>query len=41
MNIVPSQFDIDLRYCWIYNPHPDFEPGSVIGKRDDELDNST
>jgi PAS domain S-box-containing protein len=40
MNIIPSQFDTDLRYCWIYNPHLDFEPGSVIGKRDDEIDDS-
>jgi PAS domain S-box-containing protein len=29
--------DADLRYTWIYNPHPDFPAGTVIGKRDDEL----
>ena len=37
---VPAQFDRDLRYRWIYNPHPDFDPAFVIGKRDDELDDS-
>ncbi len=37
---VPAQFDRDLRYRWIYNPHPDFDPSFVIGKRDDELDDS-
>ncbi len=39
-NFVPAQFDRDQRYRWIYNPHPDFDPAFVIGKRDDELDNS-
>lgn len=37
---VPAQFDRDLRYRWIYNPHPDFDPAVVMGKRDDELDGS-
>ena len=37
---IPAQFDRDLRYRWIYNPHPDFDPAFVIGKRDDELDDS-
>ncbi len=37
-NFVLAQFDWELRYQWIYNPHPDFDPSQVIGKRDDELD---
>lgn len=37
---VPARFDRALRYLWIYNPHPDFEPGEVIGKRDDELEDT-
>ena len=39
-NFVLAQFDRELRYQWIYNPHPDFDPSQVIGKRDDELDSS-
>lgn len=27
----------ELKYTWIFNPHPDFDPDSSIGKRDDEL----
>ena len=38
--IVPAQMDRDLRYQWIYNPHPDFDATTVIGKRDDELEDS-
>ncbi|NIP79895.1 MAG: PAS domain-containing protein, partial [Gemmatimonadetes bacterium] len=37
VDIVAAIVDTDLRYRWIYNPHPDFDPGAVIGKRDDEL----
>lgn len=37
---VPAQTDRELRYRWIYNPHPDFDPSLVIGKRDDELEDS-
>ncbi|MEK6479139.1 PAS domain S-box protein [Catalinimonas sp. 4WD22] len=37
---IPAQIDRELRYQWIYNPHPDFNSSSVIGKRDDELDQS-
>jgi PAS domain S-box-containing protein len=33
---VLSQFDSNLRYTWIYNPHPDFDASSLIGKRGDE-----
>lgn len=39
-SFIPSQFDRELRYRWIYNPHPDFDPSEVIGKRDDELNDS-
>ncbi|MCB9422285.1 MAG: PAS domain S-box protein [Ardenticatenaceae bacterium] len=39
-NFIPAQFDKELRYRWIYNPHPDFDLLQVIGKRDDELDDS-
>ncbi|MGJ3237434.1 MAG: PAS domain S-box protein [Anaerolineae bacterium] len=35
--ITLAQCDRDLRYIWIQNPHPDFDALSVIGKRDDEL----
>jgi PAS domain S-box-containing protein len=28
--------DRDLRYTWICNPHPDFLPEHVLGRRDDE-----
>jgi len=35
--IIIAEFDLDLRYTWIYNPHPDFNEDSVIGKRDDDL----
>jgi PAS domain S-box-containing protein len=33
-----AKVDRDLRYEWIYNPHPDFDPEASVGKRDDELD---
>lgn len=35
--IVAAITDRDLRYVWIQNPHPDFRPDSIIGKRDDAL----
>lgn len=35
-----AETDTDLRYTWIHQPHPDFDPAAVIGKRDDELDRS-
>jgi PAS domain S-box-containing protein len=37
---IPSQFDLELRYQWIYNYHPDFSLERIIGKRDDELNDS-
>ena len=36
-SVIVSQVDLDLRYTWVYNPYPDFDPETVIGKRDDEL----
>jgi CheY-like chemotaxis protein len=36
-SIIVAQVDLDLRYNWIYNPHADFDPKSLIGKRDDEI----
>lgn len=38
--VVAAQMDRELRYQWIYNPHPDFDPHAVLGKRDDELEDS-
>jgi two-component system, chemotaxis family, CheB/CheR fusion protein len=35
--LIIAHIDRDLRYTWIYNPHPDFDPASLLGKRDDEL----
>ncbi|MCB0191834.1 MAG: PAS domain S-box protein [Anaerolineae bacterium] len=35
--MVVAQVDTKLRYVWIYNPAPEFDPTKVIGKRDDEL----
>jgi len=29
--------DADLRYTWIHNPHPTFDPADILGRRDDEL----
>lgn len=36
--ITLAHVDTELRYTWIANPHPDFDPATVVGKRDDELD---
>lgn len=35
--IVVFQQDKDLRYTWIHNPHPAFDPPEIIGKTDAEL----
>ncbi len=32
-----ARVDRDLRYEWIFNPHPDFDAQNVLGKRDDEI----
>lgn len=37
LGIVVAEVDTALRYVWIENPHPDFDPATVIGKRDDQL----
>lgn len=35
--VLAASVNVDLRYEWIANPHPAFDPSIVIGKRDDEL----
>jgi PAS domain S-box-containing protein len=35
--VIVSTVDRDLRYTWLYNPHPAFRPEACIGRRDDEL----
>ena len=37
LGAVVAEVDRKLRYVWIDNPHPDFHPEAVVGKRDDEL----
>lgn len=37
LQFVVAEVDSELRYVWIDNPHADFDPTLVIGKRDDEL----
>jgi hypothetical protein len=37
IGVIVAEVDPDLRYVWIENPHPDFDPAGVVGKRDDEL----
>ncbi len=37
IHIVVAHVDLDLRYTYIHNPHPDFDPKNVIGLRDDEV----
>jgi hypothetical protein len=37
LGVVTAETDTELRYVWIENPHPDFDPESVVGKRDAEL----
>ncbi|HBF37410.1 MAG TPA: hypothetical protein DDW50_08835, partial [Firmicutes bacterium] len=39
-NFVLSQFDRDLRYTWMHNPHPDFDASLMIDRRGEELENS-
>jgi PAS domain S-box-containing protein len=36
--IIFAKVDDELRYEWIHNPHPDFDPSAVLGRRDDEID---
>jgi PAS domain S-box-containing protein len=35
--MILAQTDLNARYIWIHNPHPDFDPGEVLGKTDIEL----
>jgi HTH-type transcriptional regulator, bacterioopsin transcriptional activator and related proteins len=35
--LIAFRLDTNLRYTWIANPHPEFRPEEVLGKRDDEL----
>ena len=35
--LMVAHVDCDLRYTWIHSPHEDFDPPSMIGKRDDEI----
>ena len=37
LGAVVAEVDQHLRYVWIDNPHPDFDPKAAVGKRDDEL----
>jgi len=36
-SITVSTQDQDLRYTWVYNPHPELSAGSVLGKTDADL----
>ena len=38
--IIFTQVDIDLRYKWIFNPHPNFNPNNLLGKRDVEIEDN-
>ncbi|WP_406687610.1 helix-turn-helix transcriptional regulator, partial [Rossellomorea vietnamensis] len=35
--MVIAHFDLDLRYTWIFNPNPELDPVTVIGRNDVEL----
>ena len=35
--VIVAHVDRELRYTWVHNPHPDFHPESMMGKRDDEI----
>lgn len=34
LGLVVAEVDRNLRDVWIDNPHPDFDPRTVIGKRE-------
>lgn len=36
-DMVIAHCDLELRYTWLFNPHPDFDPTESLGKKDDEL----
>ncbi|MCB9058379.1 MAG: PAS domain S-box protein [Calditrichae bacterium] len=35
--MILAQTDLDARYTWIHNPHPDFDPDGSLGKTDIEI----
>jgi transcriptional regulator with XRE-family HTH domain len=35
--MIIAHCDLELKYTWIFNPHPDFQLENALGKRDDEL----
>jgi diguanylate cyclase (GGDEF)-like protein len=35
--LVAARVDTDLRYVWVDNVHPEFDPATVIGKRDYDI----
>lgn len=38
--MILAHCDTSLKYTWIYNPHPDFHPETVIGKTDTEINDN-
>ncbi|WP_082232508.1 helix-turn-helix domain-containing protein [Halobacillus massiliensis] len=38
--IVVAHCDLELRYTWIFNPHPDFNAVLIIGKSDVQIDDN-
>ncbi|MBE4909102.1 helix-turn-helix domain-containing protein [Bacillus luteolus] len=36
-DMVIAHCDLELRYTWLFNPHPDFDTTESLSKRDDEL----
>ncbi|XXM72167.1 helix-turn-helix domain-containing protein [Lysinibacillus sphaericus] len=38
--LIVAHFNLNLEYTWIFNPHPDFDAVSVIGKNDVELEDN-
>jgi PAS domain S-box-containing protein len=36
-DVIVAMCDRQLRYVWIYDPHPDFDAASIIGRRDAEI----
>ena len=35
--LVAAEVDLDLRYVWVDNPHPDFNPEDLVGKVDSDF----
>jgi diguanylate cyclase (GGDEF)-like protein/PAS domain S-box-containing protein len=38
--LVAARVDTDLRYIWVDNVHPSFDPAAVIGKRDYDIEDN-